>query len=252
MFIHKLVFIHFILFCFLFYILIIDSYNAEQLKAYEYQGCVAHGHPPGQCPITEKIKNKEWFKKRQPALLERTLRREQFLTDRGVQVTSIWECQFQKEKKENHELKTFCQKRWATCFKSWPNKAKIIDAIQKGNFFGAVEVDIAVPEQWNQSIRERSDFQQKFAPFTPKTYFSEMCPIFLNTEVPITTDIIGEHMMEHVRKNNLSEKPRRLLVAGMRAEKVLLASPLVKWYLDHGLEISRVSNNLLVTRKRTI
>ena len=151
MFIYELFFIHLILFCFLFYIFyifyffifyifyilyyfIIDSYNAEQLKAYEYQGCVAHGHPPGQCPITEKIKNKEWFKKRQPALLERTLRRKQFLRDRGVQVTSIWECQFQKEKKENYELKTFCQKRWATCFKTWPNKAKIIKAVQNGHF----------------------------------------------------------------------------------------------------------------------
>ena len=159
----------------------------------------------------------------------------------------MWECQFQKEKKENPELNKFCQKRWTSCFKSWPNTAKIIDAIRKGNFFGAVEVDIAVPEQWNQHIRDRSDFRQKFAHFTPKTYFSEMCPIFLNTEILITLDIIGEHMIQYVRQNNLSQKPRKLLVAGMRAEKVLLSSPLVKWYLDYGLEISQVSTILHVT-----
>ena len=180
------------------------------------------------------------------------MRREQFLKDRGVLVTSIWECQFQKEKKENPEFKAFCQKRWPTCFKTWPNTSKIIEAIQKGKFFGAVEVDIAVPEQWNQRIRNRSDFQQKFAPFTPKTYFSEMCPIFLNTEVPITQDVIGEHMMEYVRQNGISEKPRKLLLAGMRAEKVLLASPLVKWYLDHGLEISRVSGIFILYNKKEV
>ena len=67
-------------------------------KSYGYYGCMAHGHPPGQCPITAKIKDNEWFKK-QPAALERTLRKKQFLRDRGVLVTSIWECQFQKEKK---------------------------------------------------------------------------------------------------------------------------------------------------------
>ena len=78
-----------------------------------------------------------------------------------------------------------------------------------------------------------------------------MCPIFLNTEVPITPDIIGDHMMDYVRQHKLSEKPRKLLLSGMRAEKVLLASPLVKWYLDHGLEITRVSDEKTFLRHIT-
>lgn len=32
-------------------------------------------------------------------------------------------------------------------------------------------------------------------------------------------------MQQHVRENGLSEKPRRLLVGGMKARKLLLASP---------------------------
>ena len=163
----------------------------------------------------------------------------------------MWECQFQKKKRTDAELMTFCKNRWTTCFKSWPDMRKIIEAVEKEEFFGALEVDLTVPKIWGQRIRNRPDFHQKFASFTPKKYFDEMCPIFLNTEVPITPDIIGDHMMDYVRQHKLSEKPRKLLLSGMRAEKVLLASPLVKWYLDHGLEITRVSDEKTFLRHIT-
>ena len=40
-------------------------------------------------------------------------------------------------------------------------------------------------------------------------------------------------MQEHVRRFELSEKPRRLLVGGMQARQMLIAKPLLKWYLEH-------------------
>ena len=36
------------------------------------------------------------------------------------------------------------------------------------------------------------------------------------------------------------KRPRRLLVSGLKAEKVLLSSPLLRWYMEHGLEVTRV------------
>ena len=51
---------------------------------------------------------------------------------------------------------------------------------------------------------------------------------------------IGELMQNYIETNNLSKQPRKLLVGGLRAEKILLTSPLVKWYLEHGLCISRI------------
>ena len=65
-----------------------------------------------------------------------------------------------------------------------------------------------------------------------------MPPLFCNAKV--TFDLIGEHMQNFAREAGLSQKPRRLLVGGMKAEKILLASPLLKWYLDHGMEVNRV------------
>ena len=37
-----------------------------------------------------------------------------------------------------------------------------------------------------------------------------------------------------------SKSPRVQLVSGLNAEGVLLGSPAIKWYLDHGLVITRV------------
>ena len=41
-------------------------------------------------------------------------------------------------------------------------------------------------------------------------------------------------MQTHIKKIGLSKKPRGLLVGGMKARQILLATPLLKWYLNHG------------------
>ena len=38
----------------------------------------------------------------------------------------------------------------------------------------------------------------------------------------------------------MSKKPRRLLVGGMKAKKILLATHLLRWYINHGLEITDI------------
>lgn len=65
-----------------------------------------------------------------------------------------------------------------------------------------------------------------------------MAPIFCTVNNPF--DIIGRHMQEHVTSNNLSEKPRLLLIGGMRARKILSATPLLQWYLRQGLQFTRI------------
>lgn len=47
-------------------------------------------------------------------------------------------------------------------------------------------------------------------------------------------------MQEHVRANDLSENPRRLLIGGTRARKILIATPLLQWYLKQGLHVTRI------------
>lgn len=65
-----------------------------------------------------------------------------------------------------------------------------------------------------------------------------MSPIFCNEEIPF--EAVGEYTQNTARKLQVSENPRRLLVGGVRARKIVLATPLLEWYMEHGLVISRV------------
>jgi hypothetical protein len=72
-----------------------------------------------------------------------------------------------------------------------------------------------------------------------KEKFDEMAPLFCNMDVPF--DKIGDHMQEYVRDSGMDQQEkRRLLVGGMKARRLLIASPLLKWYLDHDLVVTRV------------
>ena len=47
-------------------------------------------------------------------------------------------------------------------------------------------------------------------------------------------------MQAKIQALGKSKSPRVQLVSGLKAEGVLLGSPAIKWYLDHGLVITRV------------
>ena len=104
-------------------------------------------------------------------------------------------------------------------------------AVCDDDIFGMFEVDIAVPKAWPPEMISKFKLE-------PTEYFSEMSPLFCTAPIPF--DFIGSHMQEHARAHSLSEKNRNLLVRGMRAEKLLLATPLLRWYLDHGMHVSKV------------
>ncbi len=110
-------------------------------------------------------------------------------------------------------------------------ESKILTSVRDGDLFGMVEVDIEVPEQWGPEFKDRMSLP-------PREYFSEMCPLFANMDIPF--DIIGEHMQAHALTHGLSQRPRRLLVSGLKARQILLATPLLKWYLEHGLIVTKI------------
>ena len=47
-------------------------------------------------------------------------------------------------------------------------------------------------------------------------------------------------MRTYAEENDVMKQPRRSLIGSMFGEKILLATPLLKWYLEHGLEVTRV------------
>ena len=65
-----------------------------------------------------------------------------------------------------------------------------------------------------------------------------MCPIVKNTE--ISRDDTCEFMKAYADEHNIMAQPRRSLIGSMKGDKILLATPLLKWYLEHGLEVTKV------------
>ncbi|KAG3096551.1 hypothetical protein PC121_g2533 [Phytophthora cactorum] len=98
----------------------------------------------------------------------------------------------------------------------------IIDDIKADKIFGFLECDIETPEHF-------------------KDYFSEMTPIFNNVLIDCPDDsVIGKHMFDYnqSRISNRS-KPARKLIGSYFGEKILIYTPLLKWYLSHGMEITK-------------
>ena len=88
-----------------------------------------------------------------------------------------------------------------------------------GRLFGAVQCDLRVPDQL-------------------KPYFAEMPPIFKN--ITVTADDIGKHMTDFLRSTGKSFKPTRYLIGSMFADKILIITPLLVWYVQHGLEVTEI------------
>ena len=107
---------------------------------------------------------------------------------------------------------------------------EIIQNVLNDKLFGFFEVDIEVPEQ----KRKR---------------FSEFCPLFVISEVP--EDQIPQHMKDYkINTGRKMIKNNKKLLGVMKAEKILIYSPLLKWYLNHGLQVTKIQRYISYTSGR--
>ena len=68
--------------------------------------------------------------------------------------------------------------------------------------------------------------------------FQEYPPIFCTCNVAM--DDIGRHMQQYCKENDIKFSHQRLLISGLKAKKILLATPLLQWYLNNHCEIKRI------------
>lgn len=145
-------------------------------------------------------------------LREETRANTEYIENEGYTVIEMWECQFRQLKKTNPLLRRFLYSEFKRPLDHcWAlNEQQILESVVNEKLFGVIELDLRVPE----SLKEK---------------FGEMCPIFKNTE--ISREDIGEHMKQFAEENDIMNQPRRSLIGSLKADKVLLATPLLKWYL---------------------
>ena len=196
----------------------VDGFNAQTQTVYQFHGCFWHGH---DCSLNRGKEMNDKRKKPMVELLEETRAHTEYIRSKGYTVVEMWECEWRQLKRTNRELQRFI----AAEVRRTLDKVKIMSAerilseVRHERLFGCVEVDIRVPEH----LKEK---------------FSEMCPIFKNTE--ISREDIGEYMKAYAEEHKIMAQPRRSLIGSMKGDKVLLATPLLKWYLEHGLEVTKV------------
>ena len=109
-------------------------------------------------------------------------------------------------------------------------KDKIIQNVLNDKLFGFFQVEIEVPEQLRK-------------------HFSEFCPFFVISEVP--EEQIPQHMKDYqINTGRKKIKNDKKLLGVMKAEKILLYSPLLKWYLNHGLRVTKIHRYISYTSSR--
>ena len=128
----------------------------------------------------------------------------------------MWECQWRKAKKDNPIHNAYV---YPTEHIFRMTQQEVLEYIKNEDLFGVVEVDIHVPEDL-------------------KEHFQEMPPVFKN--IKITETDIGDHMRDFLKENKRTFKDTKYLIGSMFASKILLITPLLRWYISHGLIITRV------------
>lgn len=200
----------------------VDGYCPQTGRVYQYNGCFYHGH---RCRLTRHASEK-WMKSR----LDLERKRADFFKKNNVSVCEIFECQFLEKMQKCPELQAFVDAKLPEYYrknKSTLTQQELIDAVKSGELFGLVQVDIEV----KQNYRE---------------YYNDYPPLFFRHEVKF--DDLGEIMQKHIRDFGLSQRNRTLLISSMRAERVFVATPLLKFYLENGLVVKHVYQSVEFNR----
>ena len=182
--------------------LLVDGWCTVTRTAYQFHGCYFHGCSNCYGPQDTNALNGKTMAR----LLEETKKNTAYLR-RHVKVVEMWECQWKRESK------ALPRPKWNM------TQSEILAVVVNGTLFGMVECDVHVPPDL-------------------RAHFAEMQPIYKNTMV--TRDDIGPFMRQYAEENDIMSAPRRMLVGSFHGIKLLLATPLLRWYLAHGLVVDRV------------
>ena len=171
-------------------------------KAYEFNGDRFHKN----CPFCGTETDPRWDQKIAD------------IKNAGYELEVIWECQFDKffDRLGYRETPHFPQ-----ILKRKTSERELLEGIENGNLFGFILCDISTPQNLI------SDFKM-FPPIIRKYVIKD--------------DNLTDYTKSRVRheKPELQKFERETLIQSYHAEKILLMTPLARFYLKKGLQISNV------------
>ena len=88
----------------------VDGFDKETKTAYEFLGCIVHGHGVDgseTCPLLPNClpSHTSPFKKQYGDCLQEFVDKKKKLEDMGIKVVYIWECQYAQQKDEDEDLR---------------------------------------------------------------------------------------------------------------------------------------------------
>ena len=178
----------------------------------EFLGCHFHGHIA--CEAGRKSPLKDAYAK--------WLEKKAFLQQECIKLYAIWECEFKRLLNVDDDLYAILHRMTPSFLKKHRkgvDQSQILDACRRQQFHGLIQVDINV----NPQDREK---------------FQSFPPLFANHIV--TSKLLGSEMKQYCTRNNISIGKRRLLLTGMEAKGILLTAALLCFYMELGLEVTRV------------
>ena len=196
-----------------------DVFN---ICVFEFLGCYFHGH---QCLGDKRdyYKYKQWLFKRD------------FLFQKKIYVCSIWECEAKlffsntrewKQIEHEHIEHTFYRKYKNT---NTVTEEKILKSVESGDFFGFVCCDIKIPS------------------CVPDDRYDKFPPLYITENV--TFDDWGSYTKRHYKKQT-HHNDRKLLIQCCHTKNVLLATPLLQYYLKNKFEVCNVQYAIEYVRGR--
>ena len=151
-----------------------------------------------------------------------TLQKEEYIRSLGYEVVGVWECEWRTKCREDPQIaedaRIYKESEFGKRGETF-TEDQMIDRIVSGELFGFVECDIVVPEELGQM-------------------FEEMCPVFKN--IRLCRDDLSDHMRDYAMETGRLSQPQRTLVGSKSGEKILLATALLKWYLEHGMKVTKI------------
>ena len=200
----------------------VDGYHAESATVFQFYGCVFHGHG---CTLTRASAD-AWLGSEASDRRKSTDEIEHYLEDTcGYTLVTIWECQWEAlkrndpEARQQTEVKQTIHVDPTSIATPGADKSSVLQAIEEGKIFGFALVDIHTPEEL-------------------KNKFRDLPPIFKCCDV--SQDDIGDHKQDFCKRTGALARPRRMLISSYFGIKMLIPTPLLRWYLQQGLTVTRV------------
>ena len=124
----------------------------------------------------------------------------------------MWECEWWSLYKTDASVKSHLRENFP--YERPLSEEKLLQGILDGQLFVYVQCDNEVPEHL-------------------RSFFSNFPPMFKNTVV--SREDIDNLMREYAEKENIMAQPRRMLISSFVLTNRTIITPLLLFYLKHGL-----------------